>query len=80
MDHGERIIRFFLSLLRALVLYSLSKQCRGHKRYTKSSTFKTRFNADGTPSLMNVQYLSGSLRGYDGTNTICSIQLSNASN
>ncbi|XP_026191083.1 gastricsin-like [Cyclospora cayetanensis] len=48
----------------------LSKQCRGHRKYRKSSTFEGRFNEDGTPSLMDVQYLSGSLQGYDGYETV----------
>ncbi|PFH31076.1 aspartyl protease [Besnoitia besnoiti] len=48
----------------------LSMQCMGHKKYRRSESFEPRFNQNGEPSLMNVVYLSGTLQGYDGYDTV----------
>ncbi|EPT28592.1 aspartyl protease [Toxoplasma gondii TgCatPRC2] len=48
----------------------LSMQCIGHTKYRRSASFQPRFNQNGKPSLMNVVYLSGTLQGYDGYDTV----------
>nr|ABK31937.1 aspartic protease 6 [Toxoplasma gondii] len=49
---------------------ALSMQCIGHTKYRRSASFQPRFNQNGKPSLMNVVYLSGTLQGYDGYDTV----------
>lgn len=47
-----------------------SSQCSKHNRYKKSPSFKYKYDNKGSPSLLEINYLSGSIQGFDGYDTV----------
>ncbi|CRG97354.1 plasmepsin VII, putative [Plasmodium gallinaceum] len=43
-----------------------SSQCNIHKKYKKSKTFKYKYDKKGLPSILEINYLSGKIIGFDG--------------
>lgn len=47
-----------------------SDQCSKHNRYQKSTSFKYKYDTKGSPSLLEINYLSGRIQGFDGYDTV----------
>ncbi|CAA9987236.1 aspartyl protease, putative [Plasmodium knowlesi strain H] len=52
------------------------ENCRGdnfpdsHNKYKRTKSFKNKFNKEGIPTLLEINYLSGKIIGFDGYDTI----------